>query len=293
MGVFSSSGIGSYSSSERIGTGNPEYNSTPAPSCVQKLQVNFATMSANKKTKIVKFGTLGFRSQTDAWVYIKATPGAKKFDLLTDIYHFTMLMKKEIYGEDEFIKLLKRLKDIGLKSTREAIAVDAFSNPIPPLFHNPSEGIPLKGEPSFSKFSNHQTWKDNLELIIWTINTVQTGLEASICTEVPASSPAHSNFLLSMSTTVANLTSHINFNEKSIKWWVTHGMASKDAYALATRLSAAFFRECHCVALSGVSTGIQTLDRDQLATQVWYGVCLSHDVTKDFVDQEWQNHGSI
>mmetsp|Transcript_5795 Transcript_5795/g.8889 ORF Transcript_5795/g.8889 Transcript_5795/m.8889 type:complete len:216 (-) Transcript_5795:4958-5605(-) len=185
---------------------------------VRKLQVDLANLLADKDAQIVQLGALGFKNTSDALAYVKSTPGAEKFDLLTDVSEFCMLMQKEIHGERKFIKLLKSLSDINLKSIREAMSVDAFSNPIPPLFHDPEQGIPTKEAPVFLRYTTYKQWEDHLELLKIMIITDQTSLETSINSEVPASSPAHAIFLLSVSTTVAHLTGFIGFVDNSVKW---------------------------------------------------------------------------
>mmetsp|Transcript_5795 Transcript_5795/g.8891 ORF Transcript_5795/g.8891 Transcript_5795/m.8891 type:complete len:140 (-) Transcript_5795:4526-4945(-) len=70
-------------------------------------------------------------------------------------------------------------------------------------------------------------------------------------------------------------------------------MDSAGAFALATRLGAAFFREAHRAARVGISSGFQTVDRVHLAGQVWLGVCRTQDIIKDFADKNYQNHAMI
>jgi len=144
--------------------------------------VDIATLSADKDMKIVRFGALGFRNIADTMAFVQKTPGSEKFELLTDIYQFTMLMQKEIHGEAKFLKLLRSLQDIGLKTVWEAMLIDAFSNPLPPLFHDPDKGIPTKDEPSFLRYNEYKQWKDQLELLHTTIITVQLSLETLINT---------------------------------------------------------------------------------------------------------------
>jgi len=72
------------------------------------------------------------------------------------------------------------------------------------------------------------------ELLHTTIITVQLSLETSINTQIPASSPAHALFLLSVSNTVAHLTSFLAFIDNSVNWWTAHGMDVSGAFTLAT-----------------------------------------------------------
>jgi len=96
-----------------------------------------------------------------------------------------------------------------------------------------------------------------------------------------------------VSNTVAHLTSFLAFIDNSVNWWKAHGMDVSGAFTLAIRLDAAFFHEVHQVARAGVSSGFQTQNRAHLASQVWWGVCCTQDVTKEFVDKGFQNHGVI
>mmetsp|Transcript_23876 Transcript_23876/g.36281 ORF Transcript_23876/g.36281 Transcript_23876/m.36281 type:complete len:245 (-) Transcript_23876:1437-2171(-) len=172
---------------------------------MKKLQVEVATLSSEMDMSVVKFGSLGFHNQEDASAYVTKTPGAENFDLITDIYHFNMLMQKEMHGDGEFLKQLKTVRKLGLRSTHEAISLTSFLAPIPILFHDPDKGLPSRDESAFSRFKKITTWEEADERLKASIQTVRSGLEEAINLEILTTSPAHTICLLSVSNTMSNL----------------------------------------------------------------------------------------
>mmetsp|Transcript_30744 Transcript_30744/g.46613 ORF Transcript_30744/g.46613 Transcript_30744/m.46613 type:complete len:176 (+) Transcript_30744:1153-1680(+) len=70
-------------------------------------------------------------------------------------------------------------------------------------------------------------------------------------------------------------------------------MNEDKAFALCTRLAAAYFHELHCRARTGVSNSLNTVDRKALASIIWYSGCQTHDVMLEFQALDWKDHSVI
>lgn len=204
-----------------------------------------------------------------------------------------MLMYTEIFGERSFLKQCKSLKDLNLEFTHEAVSLTAFSNPIPLLFHDLKQGLAADDGSAFSKFPNLKFWSSYMEIITKTINTVQSGLEQVVKTLIQTSDLAHGVYLLSISNTAVNVKAFFEFINTSVEEFQNIGLTDKCAYALATCLGGAYFWKCHCHAPTRLSASFKTSDRNQLASLIWYGVCQTQDVMKEFETTKYRNHSVI
>mmetsp|Transcript_23876 Transcript_23876/g.36282 ORF Transcript_23876/g.36282 Transcript_23876/m.36282 type:complete len:200 (-) Transcript_23876:1048-1647(-) len=74
----------------------------------------------------------------------------------------------------------------------------------------------------------------------------------------------------------------MHFIDASTRQLTSYGLSSDKAFHLATQLGAAHFTKCHKRARAGVSASLQPSDRPKLASIIWYGVCQTQDVMKEF-----------
>mmetsp|Transcript_3333 Transcript_3333/g.5079 ORF Transcript_3333/g.5079 Transcript_3333/m.5079 type:complete len:392 (-) Transcript_3333:3723-4898(-) len=258
---------------------------------VQHLKAEVAILSADADTEVTKFGSTGFKSREDAICWIQKFSGGEQFDLVTDIYHFTMLMYKEIHGDSSFLKSLETAKKLGLHTLRKAITLNAFSTPVPLLFHDPDKLPATSSDDSaFSRYRTFSQWQSSQDQLQQKMNSVRLSLEKAIKGEIPTMEPAHQICLLAVSNTVSNLEDLFHFIDTTVEELKSYGLEVNRAFALCTHLASAYFHECHRLRRAGVSHSFNTSERKDLAGIIWFSVCQTQDVMHEFQTLDWKDH---
>ena len=162
-------------------------------------------------------------------------PGTLQFGLFADIYVVSLMVTKEIDGEDGFLKKLEEVRKLNLNSKPEATALVAFSSPVPDLFTQSGCGIYGCKECASSHFPKFFSWKEaGKEAIPHSIPVVKEGLINAINDFILSSSPVHKIMLLSMTESSSNLQALCEFLTSSTESLESFGLPTDQAWNLTT-----------------------------------------------------------
>eukprot|EP00980_Cylindrotheca_fusiformis_P008365 scaffold1762_cov128-Cylindrotheca_fusiformis.AAC.4 len=241
-----------------------------------------------QETERIKFGGLGFENLDDAEVFVinHKQDGSEQVGFLVDIYLLCNMLFRHVGGDYNFLKTSETINKLDLKSNRAAQALVAFQSPIPELFNDPSRSDDVwtqtaKDRSYFSRFKTYSDWNAGVVMIREKLGRVLTGTREQLNAKFPNSSRIKSLYELSLSESAFCLGNLLQFMEQTVGDMESFGMTPARAFALATRLGDAFFRECHKVRAS-VADDLEAKNPRQVATALWYSVSKTLDVMMSF-----------
>eukprot|EP00980_Cylindrotheca_fusiformis_P004940 scaffold1051_cov119-Cylindrotheca_fusiformis.AAC.15 len=236
----------------------------------------------------IKFGGLGFENLDDAEVFVinEKQNGSEQVGFLVDIYLLCNMLFRHVGGDYNFLKTSETINKLDLKSNRAAQALVAFQSPIPELFNDPSRSDDVwtqtaKDRSYFSRFKTYSDWKAGAVMIREKLGRVLTGTREQLNAKFPTSNRVKSLYELSLSESAFCLGNLLQFMEQTVGDMESFGMTPARAFALATRLGDAFFRECHKVR-AAVADDLEAKNPRQVATALWYSVSKTLDVMMSF-----------
>eukprot|EP00980_Cylindrotheca_fusiformis_P026913 scaffold18015_cov83-Cylindrotheca_fusiformis.AAC.1 len=271
-------------------------------SAVVDLRAKFKDFEAGELDKgsgAVRYGSLGFRNEHDAAAFVEANKdkGSLHVGFLFDIYLLSNLVFRMANGDPNFLKLTETINKLNLKSNRAAQALLAFSSPVPELFVDSSNleniwSITAKDKSYFNRVKTYAEWKKLRSTIKTDCNTVEGATKRRLRAIYPEVTPIRLLYENSIIESVSCLNALVDYMEDVITDMTHVGMSEARAFAMATRLGDAFFRECHKVR-AAVADDLEAKDHIKLATTLWYAVTKTIDVMMDFKRRRFREHPTI
>eukprot|EP00980_Cylindrotheca_fusiformis_P015382 scaffold4326_cov121-Cylindrotheca_fusiformis.AAC.4 len=253
----------------------------------------------DKGSGSVRYGSLGFRNEHDAAAFVEAhkNRGSLHVGFLFDIYLLSNLVFRMANGDPNFLKTTETINKLDLKSNRAAQALLAFSSPVPELFVDSSSleniwSITAKDKSYFNRVKTFAEWKKLRSAIKTHTNTVEGATKRRLRSMYPELTPIRLLYENSIIESVGCLNSLVDYMDDVINDMTHVGMSEAQAFAMATRLGDAFFRECHKVR-AAVADDLEAKDHLKLATTLWYAVTKTLDVMMDFKRRRFREHPAI
>eukprot|EP00980_Cylindrotheca_fusiformis_P027727 scaffold22529_cov73-Cylindrotheca_fusiformis.AAC.1 len=260
---------------------------------------DFESGEFDKGSGAVRYGSLGFRNELDAAAFVEENKsrGSLHVGFLFDIYLLSNLVFRMANGDPNFLKTTETINKLDLKSNRAAQALLAFSSPVPELFVDSANlesiwTITAKDKSYFNRVKTFAEWKKLRSRIKDDCNTVEGSTRRQLRSMYPEVTPIRLLYENSIIESVSCLNSLVDYMDDVIVDLTHVGMSEARAFALATRLGDAFFRECHKVR-AAVADDLEAKNHIKLATTLWYAVTKTLDVMMEFKRRHFREHPAI
>eukprot|EP00980_Cylindrotheca_fusiformis_P000188 scaffold34_cov76-Cylindrotheca_fusiformis.AAC.2 len=272
-------------------------------SAIMELRTQFKDFQAgefDKGSGAVRYGSLGFRNEHDAAAFVEAhkAQGSLQVGFLFDIYLLSNLVYRMANGDPDFLKTTETINKLDLKSNRAAQALLAFSSPVPAeLFvdANAKEeiwSITAKDKSYFNRVKNFSEWKKLRSRIKSDTRSVENSTKNRLRSRYPEANPIRLLYENSIIESVSCLNALVDYMDDVVADMTHVGMTEARAFAMATRLGDAFFRECHKVRAS-VADDLEAKNHVKLATTLWFAVSKTIDVMLEFKRRHFREHPAI
>eukprot|EP00980_Cylindrotheca_fusiformis_P020090 scaffold7168_cov98-Cylindrotheca_fusiformis.AAC.2 len=272
-------------------------------SAVVDLRAKLKDLEAGELDKgsgSVRYGSLGFRNEHDAAAFVEMNKnrGSLHVCFLFDIYLLSNLVFRMANGDPNFLKTTETINKLDLKSNRAAQALLAFSSPVPELFVDSSSleniwSITAKDKSYFNRVKTFAEWKKLRSAIKTHTNTVEGATKRRLRRSMyPELTPIRLLYENSIIESVGCLNALVDYMDDVINDMTHVGMSEARAFAMATRLGDAFFRECHKVR-AAVADDLEAKNHVKLATTLWYAVTKTLDVMMDFKRRRFREHPAM
>eukprot|EP00980_Cylindrotheca_fusiformis_P012379 scaffold3037_cov146-Cylindrotheca_fusiformis.AAC.2 len=259
---------------------------------------DFESGEFDKGSGAVRFGSLGFRNEHDAATFFveeNKNRGSLHVGFLFDIYLLSNLVFRMSNGDPNFLKTTETINKLDLKSNRAAQALLAFSSPVPELFvdsanHENIWTITAKDKSYFNRVKTFSEWKKLRSTIKDDCNIVEGSIRRQLRSMYPEVTPIRLLYENSIIESVACLNALVDYMDDVVIDLTHVGMSEARAFAMATRLGDAFFRECHKVRGAAVADDLEAKNHIKLATTLWFAVTKTIDVMMDFKRRHFREH---
>eukprot|EP00980_Cylindrotheca_fusiformis_P026260 scaffold15630_cov156-Cylindrotheca_fusiformis.AAC.2 len=260
---------------------------------------DFESGEFDKGTGAVRFGSLGFRNEHDAAAFVEENKsrGSLHVGFLFDIYLLSNLVFRMANGDPNFLKTTETINKLDLKSNRAAQALLAFSSPVPELFVDSANReniwtITAKDKSYFNRVKTFGEWKKLRSTIKDDCNIVEGSTRRQLRSMYPEVTPIRLLYENSIIESVACLNALVDYMDDVVVDLTHVGMSEARAFAMATRLGDAFFRERHKVR-AAVADDLEAKNHIKLATTLWFAVTKTIDVMMDFKRRHFREHPAI
>ena len=264
----------------------------------KKIMANGKLGSGDRK--IVAFGGLNFRHQDDAAALIREnkSKGALQFGFLYDIYLFSRLIGAQIEGDSKILHTLTQLEKLSISDMRTAMAVNAFSSPIPTVYAKPKDkdketewDLSSQANP-FTRYSSYDKFEAAVDVLQEKADNCKTKVLARLYTQMPHHTKIRALYELSIAASANCFVSLNQFILGTMKTLRQNHFKPDEAYLLAARLALSFFDECQKVR-ADAQLDFDIKDDEALAASIWHTVTRTLDVQADFLAYNFKNHPVI
>ena len=204
------------------------------------MESELASLRATKDSTAIKFGRLGFRSQSDCTAWLQIHHPNDEFGLLVDFH----LVMEHVFVQINGQKLLANLEKIykmDLRSNNQALAISSFETRLPRFFSQDLKVHVKKDESYFHGIKSWDEWdlpndgyRDRLNV---ELHLFKVGHKETLDHELEHLSPFHNLCVLALTESVAWVDSLIKFIDDTFNEYSRSRYGNKKAWHITTRLA--------------------------------------------------------
>ena len=205
------------------------------------LESELASLRASKDSTAIKFGRLGFRTQSDCSSWLQTHHPSDEFGLLVDFH----LVMEHVFVQINGQKLLANLEKIykmDLRSNNnQALAISSFETRLPRFFSQDLKVHVRKDESYFHGIKSWDEWdlpndgyRDRLNV---ELHLFKVGHQETLDHELEHLSPFHNLCVLALTESVAWVDGLIKFVDDTFNEYSRSRYGHKKAWHITTRLA--------------------------------------------------------
>jgi len=200
------------------------------------MESELASLRATKDSTAIKFGRLGFRSQSDCTAWLQIHHPNDEFGLLVDFH----LVMEHVFVQINGQKLLANLEKIykmDLRSNNQALAISSFETQLPRFFSQDLK-VHVKKDHGIKSWDEwdlpNDGYRDRLNV---ELHLFKVGHKETLDHELEHLSPFHNLCVLALTESVAWVDSLIKFIDDTFNEYSRSRYGSKKAWHITTRLA--------------------------------------------------------
>jgi len=207
---------------------------------MSELESELAALRASKDSSAIKFGRLGFRTQSDCSSWLETHHPSGEFGLLVDFH----LVMEHVFVQINGQKLLANLEKIykmDLRSNNQALAISSFETRLPRFFSQDLKVHVRKDESYFHGIKSWDEWdlpndgyRDRLNV---ELHLFKVGHQETLDHELEHLSPFHNLCVLALTESVAWVDGLIKFVDDTFNEYSRSRYGNKKAWHITTRLA--------------------------------------------------------
>ena len=265
--------------------------------------------SSKGKERVVSMGSHSFETIRDLSAWCDTIfSGAIPFGVFVDV--FTVLQRVVSFmdvGHESSLREMDCRRKIQL-SPDEAVAIEAFAQPLPKLFRGTSKD-PTLHHSYLPGITSKDRWEDDIGLtgvkitISENLETVRSGVQSAIDARLDPSKfsdqleplvrelQALAREMLSYS--ISFIESLSTFMSSTYTRLENSGFTKKSSWELVSKLvHRVFAKDCHAVR-SKVSEHLDASHKKSMAVGVLWGTLATHQILREYMAHGIENHPSI
>jgi len=207
---------------------------------MSELESELASLRSSKDSTAIKFGRLGFRTQSDCSSWLELHHPNDEFGLLVDFH----LVMEHVFVQINGQKLLANLEKIykmDLRSNNQALAISSFETRLPRFFTQDLKVHVRKDESYFHGIKSWDEWdlpndgyRDRLNV---ELHLFKVGHQETLDHELEHLSPFHNLCVLALTEIVAWVDGLVKFIDDTFNEYSRSRYGSKKAWHITTRLA--------------------------------------------------------